>query len=173
MYKLFTVLSLAVSSLLLTQCKSASSIENQEIMTLSTPSFASVAAHYNTYVAGVQGGGTGIEFYIPTEVATTITMEKIFFRESAGRLMKSNTGYVARFRTDKGLDQDVVMSNNANEEAVNTPPVVNDTFPFALTNDQAGLIYKDNGVVKYCILSNIKERDSKAYPQQRPRGNGY
>ena len=173
MYKLFTVLSLAVSSLLLTQCKSASSTENQETMTLSTPSFASVEAYFNTYVAGVQGGGTGIEFYIPTETDKEIILEKVFFRESAGKVMKSSTGYVARFRTDTGINQDVIMSSEANREAVNTPPVVADTFPFPLEKDQAGLIYKDNGVVKYCILSNIKQRDSKAYPQQLPRGNGY
>lgn len=173
MYKLLTVLSLALSSLLLTQCKSTSSLENQDTMTLSNPSFASIAAHYNTYVAGAPGGGSGIEFYIPTSVPSNVSLEKVYFRESVGKLMQGNVGYVARFRTDNGIHQDVIMSSDTDQEAANTAPAAKDTFPFKLSKDQAGIIYKEEGLTKYCILSNITEKTGVAYPQQQPRGNGY
>ena len=69
--------------------------------------------------------------------------------------------------------QDVIMSSDTDQEAANTAPAAKDTFPFKLSKDQAGIIYKEEGLTKYCILSNITEKTGVAYPQQRPRGNGY
>lgn len=173
MYKLFTILGLGLSSLLYTQCGAVSTSETQETMTLSQPDFASSSAYFNSYIAGTEDGGTGIEFYIEiSELPEDVVLEKLYFRESAGKLMRGTSNYVARFRTDTGNDQDIVMSDNAEEESVNTPQAQKELFPFPLSKNEAGVVYRDQGVLKYAKISNVQEKPSIAYPSQRPRGDG-
>ena len=171
MYKLVALLSIGFSSLLLTQCKSTAVSDNQETMVLSQPAFASSSAYYNTYVAGMAQGGSGIEFYLDIEVLEAdVVLENVYFRQSVGKLMRASDNYVARFRTDLGNNQDLVMSDNVEDEAVNTPPVQKEAFPFALSPSEAGITYRDNGVLKYAKIVNVVEKEAKAYPSQKPRG---
>ena len=171
MYKLVALLSMGFSSLLLTQCKSTAVSETQETMVLSQPAFASSSAYYNTYVAGMAQGGSGIEFYLDIEaLEADVVLENVYFRESVGKLMRASDNYVARFRTDLGNNQDLVMSDNVEDEAVNTPPVQKEAFPFALSPSEAGITYRDNGVLKYAKIVNVVEKEAKAYPSQKPRG---
>ena len=171
MYKLIILLSVGFSSLLLTQCKSTTVSDTQETMILSQPSFASSSAYYNTYVSGMEQGGSGIEFYIDiASLEDGLTLENVYFRESVGKLMRGNDNYVARFRTDQGNNQDLVMSSNVEDEAVNTPPVQKNVFPFTLLPSEAGIIYRDNGVLKYAKISNVVEKEEIAYPSQKPHG---
>lgn len=171
MYKLVALLSIGFSSLLLTQCKSTAVSDTQETMVLSQPAFASSSAYYNTYVAGMAQGGSGIEFYLDIEVLEAdVVLENVYFRQSVGKLMRASDNYVARFRTDLGNNQDLVMSDNVEDEAVNTPPVQKEAFPFALSPSEAGITYRDNGVLKYAKIVNVVEKEAKAYPSQKPRG---
>lgn len=171
MYKLVALLSIGFSSLLLTQCKSTAVSDTQETMVLSQPAFASSSAYYNTYVAGMVQGGSGIEFYLDIEVLEAdVVLENVYFRQSVGKLMRASDNYVARFRTDLGNNQDLVMSDNVEDEAVNTPPVQKDVFPFSLSPSEAGISYRDNGVLKYAKIVNVVEKEAKAYPSQKPRG---
>ena len=171
MYKLLALLSIGFSSLLLTQCKSSAVSDAQETMVLSQPSFASSPAYYNTYVAGMAQAGSGVEFYLDIEsLEADVVLENVYFRESVGKIMRGSDNYVARFRTDQGRNQDLVMSDNVEEEAVNTPPVQNDVFPFTLSPSEAGITYRDNGVLKYAKITNVIKKDTKAYPSQKPRG---
>ena len=171
MYKLVALLSIGFSSLLLTQCKSTAVSDTQETMVLSQPAFASSSAYYNTYVAGMVQGGSGIEFYLDIKaLEADVVLENVYFRESVGKLMRASDNYVARFRTDLGNNQDLVMSDNVEDEAVNTPPVQKEAFPFALSPSEAGITYRDNGVLKYAKIVNVVEKEAKAYPSQKPRG---
>lgn len=168
-----TVALLGITSLFLTQCNATKKYDSQEIMTLSQPAFINSPAHFNTYIAGMESGGTGIEFYIMTEVLPAATiLENVYFREGVGKLMRGTDHYVARFRTDSGKNQDIIMSGDSTKEAVNTPPVQHEAFPFPLSNKEAGVTYRDKGVLKYAIISNVKEKESIAYPNQRPRDDG-
>ena len=171
MYKLVALLSIGFSSLLLTQCKTTAVSDTQETMVLSQPAFASSSAYYNTYVAGMAQGGSGIEFYLDIKaLEADVVLENVYFRESVGKLMRASDNYVARFRTDLGNNQDLVMSDNVEDEAVNTPPVQKEAFPFALSPSEAGITYRDNGVLKYAKIVNVVEKEAKAYPSQKPRG---
>lgn len=173
-YKLLTVLGLSASALLVTRCGSAPAITNQDTIVLSQPAFAQSPAYFNTYAAGAPGGGSGIEFYLEiNELPAGVVLEKVYFRESVGNLKRGSGNYVARFRTDQGKDQDLIMSSDPVEEAVNTPPRVAESFPFPITKNEAGLQYKENGVLKYAKITSIKERENVAYPSQKPQGNGY
>lgn len=170
-YKLFTIIGLSAIAVVATRCGSAPT-ENDNV--LSHPAFVKSPAYFNTYVAGAPGGGSGVEFYLEIqELPAGITLEKVYFRKSVGKLMRGSGNYVARFRTDQGKNRDLVMSSNLEEEAVNTPPVVTNTFPFTIDQNEAGLQYRENGTLKYAILTSIEERESIAYPSQRPKGNGY
>lgn len=173
-YKLLLILGLSATALLLTKCGSVPVKNSQATMVLSQPSFAQNPAYFNTYSAGAPGGGSGIEFYLEIdELPAGVVLEKLYFRKSAGKVMRGSGNYVARFRTDQGKDQDLVMSSDPVEEAVNTPPVTEDSFPFPITKDEAGLQYKEDGVQKYAKITKIKERANIAYPSQRPKGNQY
>ena len=174
LYKYLSIVSIILGSFLFTQCGSVPTSENQETMTLSQPVFASSSAYFNTYTSGVQGGGSGIEFYFDIDrLPEGVVLEKLYFRKGAGKLMLGTGVYVARFRTDDGKDQDINMSSNPEEEATNTPPSQGNVFPFSLLKNEAGLTYREQGVLKYAKISNVEERASIAYPGQRPRGNGY
>lgn len=172
-YKFLAIAVLGISSLVQTRCGSAS-VDTPETMTLSQPSFVKSSAYFNTYVAGVQEGGSGIEFYLEVEeLPEDFILDKVFFRESAGKLMRGDNNYSARFRTDNVKGQDIIMSSDPKEEAVNTPPAQLEKFPFPLGNDEAGVTYREEGVLKYAKISNIIEKPGIAYPSAPPRDGGH
>lgn len=173
-YKFLTFLSLSASLCLLIRCGSAPIKNMQDPMVLSQPTFAQSPAYFNTYVAGVRGGGSGIEFYLEIDdLPAGVVLEKLYFRKGSGIVMRGSNNYVARFRTDQGENKDVIMSSDPNEEASNTPPIIQESFPFPITKDEAGLVYKQDGVLKYAKITDIEEQENVAYPSQKPKGNGY
>ena len=170
MYKSLLIVGIGFVTLILTQCGSGTSGQQDPSTVLQHPSFANSPAYFNTYAAGVKGDGSGIEFYLETGMLPTdVVLEKVYFRKNAGRLVQSNGTYVARFRTDLGKERDVVMSSDPNEEAANTPPVQAEQFPFPLTSDGAGIRYRKKGVLLYAKISKVEERESVAYPGAPPR----
>lgn len=169
MYKTLTAIVLILTSILQSSCGSTKTQD----MKLSKSPFTDVIAYYNTYVAGLEGGGAGIEFYIEGNVLPErIQLEKVYFQNSIGRLMQGDRKYVARFRTDRD-SQDVMMSSDPNEEAGNIPPTDIEKFPFTLEDGEAGISFKENGVLKFTKLSNVEKRQSIAYPSAPPRDGGH
>ena len=71
---MYKILSLAISSLfLLTQCASVKDKTVNQEGNLSQPDFAQETIYFNTYAAGVKGGGTGYEIHFEQFKFTLIT----------------------------------------------------------------------------------------------------
>ena len=164
---LFTFLVLALLPIAFIQCGSAQT--NLQEMPMQTGQ-----AYYQKWIAGVQGGGAGINLFIPVdELPENIQLEKVFFQKMAAPIKKeTDTLWVARFVTNVNRERDIVMSNNPIEEAVNTPQEQGN-FPFRLEDTEAGLSYRQDGVLKYSKILNLKEKTSVAYPSAPPKDRGY
>lgn len=124
--------------------------------------------HMKPWVAGVQEGGSGMDFHIvfgPME--KTVFMERVFFRDYSETLQSrpevhnKYTAHAQRgVKTDRNMEGDVKLEGN-------TPPEKN---PFDLKKDEAVLMYKYRGITNYYKVSGIEEKPLLAYPSSNPNG---
>lgn len=122
---------------------------------------------FQEWVAGVQGGGSGVNLVIHfKEVEQGVTFQEVYFRNQISEAKKPIPQRVeASF---KGVvNREIIMDGNAVKEAVNTPKA---PFPFTLLRDEAVLKYVYNGKVFYSKLSPLIEEKPIAYPSAPPSG---
>lgn len=162
---LFALIGFLILPLTMTQCGTTKS-------DLQEPPFQTAEVYYKQWIAGVQGGGSGIDLYVPiTDMSDGIQLEKAFFKGKVAPLNATEGKvFVAHFFTDLNNERDLTLHADAIEEAVNTPSV-SESFPFPLKTDEAGISYKENGVLKYTKLTNIIQKESIPRPTAPPRGD--
>ena len=161
---LFAFIGCVLIPLTMTQCGTTKTALQE------TP-FQTAEVYFEQWIAGVQGGGSGIDVYIPiTEMSDAIQLQEAFFRGKVAPLtLQTENLYIARFKTDLNNERDITMHADAIEEAVNTPEV-STSFPFPLTDGEVGISYVMNGVLKYTKLANIIQKESIPRPSAPPRG---
>lgn len=164
MYKSLIILVTVASSLLTTQCASTKNKDVAQKVVLSQPDFANKTVYFNTFTAGVEGGGTGYEIHFEQfQLPETMTLQQVYFSNRTGKAQKTKNGYVARVLKQ---ETDVIMSSDVKEEASNTPPI---TFPFTINEGQLGVQYLDNGIFKYALMDNVLQREPIYYPSAPPK----
>ena len=179
-----SILFLAMCALpLLTQCTSAKvnvaeevteSNETTQTMEMRNPAFAKAKTTFYKWMAGVQGGGSGITMEFDwNAMPENLVMKDAYFRGGVARIQQSQKGYSANFKSDQNQPQDLIMHGDQEKEAANTPPVQKMAFPVKLTDKQVGIVYEENGQLVYTIISNPIEKPQVAYPSAPPRGEGY
>jgi len=138
--------------------------------TMETPTFAQTTGDYTTWVAGVQGGGAGINvnMYI-VELPENVKLEKAYFQGFVAVIKKAPKGYEARFISDINRQRDLTMSSDPVEEAVNIPDVNKEAFPFKLQKNEVGIQYTEAGKMKFTTIKDLKEIESTPYPSTPPR----
>ncbi len=136
---------------------------------LSDPDFIGEGSYYQTWVAGVQGGGSGLNFYLDIQdIPEAITLIDIYFKDKKEAIIVHNGVYSASFLTDQNSQPDVIMHSDPLEEAVNTPPTPKAVFPFELSSEEAGISYKDKGVLRYAKISRVENKGHIALPSAPP-----
>lgn len=132
--------------------------------------FQTGEVYFEQWIAGVQGGGSGIDVYIPiVKISDGIQLEKAFFRGKVAPLTASKEKiFIARFQTDLNKERDITMHSDTVEESVNTP-AVSESFPFPLKDDEVGVIYKEKGITGYTKLTKIIQKESIPRPSAPPR----
>ncbi|MBR9846987.1 MAG: hypothetical protein GYB35_13165, partial [Algicola sp.] len=88
------------------QCSSA-----QKLQKRAPVEFGQVYAQ--KWVAGVKGGGSGINVFIPVK-NTSVVLDSIFFRGQKAKLefnKDKETFYVGRFQTPMNQKQDIILSS--------------------------------------------------------------
>ncbi len=124
--------------------------------------------YFQKWVAGVQGGGSGVHvFFDFATVPDEIDLKEAFFRGMVTEVRLENNMYVARFKTNLNSQPDIVMSNDPVEEMVNTPSGKKD-FMIPLAEDEVGITFMHKGILKFAKISNIEEKESIPLPSQRP-----
>lgn len=137
--------------------------------------FAVTSATCQEWVAGVQGGGSGINvtFVADNLAENNIQLDSIFFRGQKAAVMmleeKGKKNCSARFVTPKLEKPDIIMHKDPKKEFGNKPPKLQEKIPFELADNEAVISYTQAGKVKYFKIENIKQKSKLFYPSAPPK----
>lgn len=140
-------------------CSSAQKIQN------SIPiEFGDV--YYQHWVAGVQGGGSGINVFINVVSNNkNIELDSIYFQGKVSKLEEGNNSlFIGRFKTTANQREDLILSSNPKEEYGNQIRKSKKDIPFELKDNQCIISYKEGGKIKYFMIEDVKNRKLLAYP---------
>jgi len=151
--RFFKYLSVSIlSSFFFMQCSSAQKLQKET-------SFKTSNVYYQKWVAGVKGGGSGTNVFIPlTAEQKEITLDSLYFRGHKVALQtKPNSPklYIGR----------IIGSANQKEGYTSS----GDKIPFDLKDNEAVVSYSENGNVKYFKIENISEKPMQQFPSAPPR----
>lgn len=120
--------------------------------------------YYQKWIAGVQGGGSGINFHVNLNLPLeeNIKLEKVQFNTYEVVFEKiSETEYVAKINTHQN---DLILDENPQKEYGNEAPKV------SLKSNEANLIFSINGKEVIKNIQKVKEEPMIAYPSmERPK----
>lgn len=152
-------------SLLFINCGTSNS-NSSNISLEKNPPFAIHQVYFQKWVAGIQEGGFGINFYFSAkDVKENVVFKEVFFRKkiaSVKSISENNKNYMVSFSK---LKKDVTMSSNPLEEAQNTPPK---TFEFPLKEKEALISYLYNNKLYYYKIEDITQKNTLNYPSSNP-----
>lgn len=128
-------------------------------------SFKVLDANYQPWVAGISGGGGGINvfFMVSNLDSKNIEMDSLFFRGQIAKIEIKPTAYVARFKRNVNQRPDLIIHGEADAEYENTPAIKESKFPFKLEDDEAIVSYKEKEIQKYFKLK-LNKKAPALYP---------
>jgi hypothetical protein len=151
-------LALVLVSMIIISCNcTKKSVANETIREVS----------FEQWVAGIQGGGSGINFMVELNrpLEEGITLEKVQFKTYEAVFEKnSDLLYVTYIRTK--VNQ-LKLYEEGSKEFGNEPPLPD----FGLKPDQARLFFKENGKTKEVLIDNVIEKPLLAYPSMNKPKN--
>jgi hypothetical protein len=122
------------------------------------------SVYYQKWIAGVQGGGSGINFHVNLNLPLeeNVKLEKVQFDTYEVAFEKiSETEYVAKINSHQN---DLILDENPQKEYGNQAPKV------ILKPNEANLIFSINGKEVIRNLQKVKEKPMIAYPSmERPK----
>ncbi len=150
-------------SLTLSQCKTS-----QSVPTISKVVSANSDVYFQSWVAGVRGGGSGTNLFISKSLFSPNKPVSVYFRNKIinfETLNLDNEFLIARFKGDANQLSDYNMNLDGTKEYGNEmPSELTKPFPFELTNNEAVLAYEVSGKLKYIKITNIQQKKSIPYP---------
>ena len=160
------ILLTLISALLILYCSSSKEISKTHTLVLQeTPSFELGNIWFQKWVAGVQGGGSGIHFYMMVETNKNhVVFDSVYFRGLKAKLEVGKMGYIASFKTGLNQKEDLVMDAESNQEYGNKPPKPDNTFPFKLEDYECVLQYTEHGKTMYYKVTTVVEKQTEYYP---------
>ena len=137
----------------LISCKTTETIVQESNLTTS----------YETWVAGVRGGGSGINFYVDlkTELSEEIELKKVIFRGYEVPFEKQDTlHFIARIKTE-GNQQKF----DGDDSQIYTSP----KNALTLAENEAILIFLKKGKEIRQTIKEVKEKPMLLYPSAKPK----
>ena len=122
--------------------------------------------YFQRWNAGIQGGGSGINLFIPV-TDNNVVLDSVYFRGKSAKLETKTTDtslYIGRFKTEFNQPKDIVMSSNPLDEYNNPLPIQKEKIPFILKGSECVVSYKDGQTTKYFKIENIIEKEAINYP---------
>lgn len=121
------------------------------------------SASYQTWVAGVRGGGSGINFYIDlkSELPANIELKKLIFR-----------GYEAPFEKQDNLHFQAMIKTSGNQQKFDGDDSQIYTSPknaLTLAENEAILIFSKNGKEIRQTIKEVKQKPMLLYPSVKPK----
>jgi len=150
-----------------TNCSSAQKLEKDA-------PFKIGEVYFQSWVAGVEGGGAGTNIFIPIEdnLIKTVQLDSVYFRGKASILeFKPNypSLYIGRFLSSSNLNKDLIMSDEPYKEYGNKLPEPIQSIPFELKPNECVLTFLQNGKTYYYKIENIVEKRAVQYPSAPPQ----
>ena len=131
--------------------------------------FVITAPYYNSWIAGIKGGGSGINVFLPVSDIQNIVVDSIHFRGEKAIVEKKGSLIVGRFKTTDNQSRDFIMSSNQKDEYQNRLVYKADVSPFVLAINECVISYRVNGKRVYYKTSNLKKGEVVAYPSAQPK----
>jgi len=127
--------------------------------------------YYQDWVAGIQGGGSGYNIFIPVlDNPKSITLDSVYFKGKQAKLeLNDNAVFIGRFKTTLNEKQDIIMSNEPFAEYGNKVPKLPQKTPFDLKDDACVISYKQGNILKYYKILNVLKKEPKIYPSAKPQ----
>lgn len=122
-----------------------------------------LSASYQTWIAGVRGGGSGINFYLElkSELPTNIELKRVIFR-----------GYEVSFEKQDSLHFQAMIKTPGNQqkyEEDNSPNVTSLKNDTKLQDNEAILVFSKNGKEYQQKITNVIEKPGLEYPSTKPK----
>ena len=164
--KVITALILGVVFLSMLNCKtpkeSAFDLQSTAPLEISAP-------YYNSWVAGIEGGGSGINVFLPLKENGEIVIDSLHFRGQKVAAETRDKLIIGRFKGVSNQKKDIIMSANPKDEYNNKLELKKELSPFKLPQNACVISYKINGKRLYYKVSNLKKGESFAYPSVPPK----
>jgi len=170
MKNLQKLLALSAFALLLFSFSNCGGTQKTSEMKLEqTPPFSVASATHQDWVAGIEGGGSGINVTLTlASKEAGVTLKEIYFNEDMAPLNaagNSDLQYAAYFKKDFNNGDSMIMDIDSNKEAQNTP---HKKFPFELTINEAVISYTFNGKTGYFKIDTMVRKETLALPSNNP-----
>lgn len=125
--------------------------------------------YYNSWVAGIEGGGAGINVFLPTTKPSKIIIDSLHFRGEKSAVETRDQFIIGRFKYTITRKKDIIFSSDRRAEYGNTLPTQIDASPFSLSQNECVISYLVNNKRLYYKISNLKKGGSIAYPSAPPK----
>lgn len=148
----FRFLSLAIISVSFSQCASTMKLQKE-----APTAFGEV--YFQSWVAGVKGGGSGTNIFIETK-SNDLVLDSVYFRGKISKLETKPSNkqiFIGRFLSTSNIEK-------SNFETTNSDKVDERDFPFKLEKNECVVSYTEDGKTKYYKIDNIIERQIDALP---------
>lgn len=137
------------------QCSSSKDVATT-VMFEDPSSFQVKSVYFQEWYAGIKVGGTGINVFVPiVNKDSNITIDRIYFRNLTGKLVKEKERYLA------------VLKNDSPHYTFTKSEQSSD-FPFTLTDKECAISYLENGQTKYMKITEMEEVAGTYYENGPP-----
>lgn len=158
---LFSVLMLLVMASF-SQCAGSKKIQDKAPVTIDQ-------AYCQSWVAGIEGGGSGLDIFIPIK-NKFFPLDSVYFRGKVTKLeiAPDSLMFIGRFKMAFNQPKDIIMHKDPKKEIGNQMPEIPKKIPFDLKDDECVISYLDDEETKYFMVKNIVEKPILAYPAAPP-----
>ena len=145
-----------------TNCSSAQKLEKDVPFKIGN-------VYCQSWVAGIKGGGSGINIFIPLEgnLSKTILLDSVYFRGKVSKLEVKTINpslFVGRFLSSSNQNRELIMSDKPHAEYGNKPPKPISKIPFKLNPNECVISYLEDGKTLFFKIENISEKKAIPYP---------
>ena len=155
-------LKLVIIAILLMNCTGT-----KEVALENNAPFTVTKSHFQKWVAGVQGGGSGVTVYFTIiDIEQDVDLQEVYFGNQQTKLTKkpnASSLFIGSFKDE--ARQDMIMDGESLSESQNSPPK---KIPFQLAANEAIIKYIQNDKEKYFKVENMEEKPLIAYPSANP-----
>lgn len=152
----FKLLCLTLLSVSFSQCASTMKLQKEAPTTFGE-------TYFQEWVAGVQGGGFGINVFIQVNDKNVI-LDSIYFRGEVTELKTKPANaslFIGRFKGEANTQEpSLITTTDEKVEEVD--------FPFNLKENECVVSYKDGDKLKYFKITDMKEKPLEALPMSAP-----